>query len=546
MNELKLTVGNVISRDLFNSAQVIAGAGGLDRHVKWSHILEITEFESLINGGELILTTGAVFELSISTQIQYMKLLIENGAAAICIEVGKNFADISPEIVAIANENDFPVIIFKEIVKFVDITQDLHTFIINQHHEMLSQLDGLSRKFGALSLTHNGILKILQELHQYFQSNTFFINDDPKPYYYPLEGKELDLLIREKIESTPSENLEQGVFVIGEDSFALMPVRGLGQIWGYLCMHVTEPVSEDFIFIILDRASLAIMQILLRNRTIDERQQNMEGKFVRKLLNGQGYEPNDIKNYFPTPSRNMHYRIFIIQLDFIETDFMDEEWDEVKLQRSMLIRSLFKRNGFFPAISIKKNEIAVVASFIATEDLKRETERFSQVTKDIIKIKDNSFIEGSKSLFGISTVYKEPKDIKKGYEEANTVLQMHDAIALNSNFYEEIGVYKILQPLLNAGYLERLVIDYLAPLIDYDEKMQSNLLETLTVYLEQMGSKKETAERLFIVRQTLYHRIEKIEQLLGADFMNPQNRIALEIAIKAYEFLQGMKVNDKS
>jgi len=77
MNELKLTVGNVISRDLFNSAQVIAGAGGLDRHVKWSHILEITEFESLINGGELILTTGAVFELSISTQIQYMKLLIE-------------------------------------------------------------------------------------------------------------------------------------------------------------------------------------------------------------------------------------------------------------------------------------------------------------------------------------------------------------------------------------------------------------------------------------------------------------------------------------
>ena len=67
--------------------------------------------------------------------------------------------------------------------------------------------------------------------------------------------------------------------------------------------------------------------------------------------------------------------------------------------------------------------------------------------------------------------------------------------------------------------------------------MDSNLFETLCVYLECGGSKKETADRLFIVRQTLYHRIEKLELLLGEDFMAPSNRLALEVAIMASRLL---------
>lgn len=57
------------------------------------------------------------------------------------------------------------------------------------------------------------------------------------------------------------------------------------------------------------------------------------------------------------------------------------------------------------------------------------------------------------------------------------------------------------------------------------------------MYLACNGSKKETAERLFVVRQTLYHRIQKLQQLLGADFMKPEKRLAIELMIQAYEYL---------
>jgi PucR family transcriptional regulator, purine catabolism regulatory protein len=63
------------------------------------------------------------------------------------------------------------------------------------------------------------------------------------------------------------------------------------------------------------------------------------------------------------------------------------------------------------------------------------------------------------------------------------------------------------------------------------------LMETLKIYLACNGSKKETAKKLFVVRQTLYHRIQKLETLLGSDFMNPEKRLAIEFMIKAYEYL---------
>jgi PucR family transcriptional regulator, purine catabolism regulatory protein len=543
MNELKLTVRDVLARETFKCARLIAGVEGLDRQVKWSHILETKDFESLINGGELILTTGVGLQLDLASQTKYIKSLIEKDVAGICIEIGSSFKEIPTEIIELANEHDFPIVVFEEIVKFVDITQDLHTFIINQHHQMLSQLDTLSRKFISLSLTHNGILKILQELHELFQQNTFFISANMKPFYYPSVCKDIEVSIRETIEMSPMTNKEQGIITLGDRTFALMPVRGLGQTWGYLCLQIKTPMAKDFLFLLLDRAALAIAQILLRNRTIEERKQNMEDELVRNLLHGREYEQEDIHSYLPTPSRNMHFRVFIIHLDFPEINLSEEDWEEIKLQRSMMIRSLFKRNGFFPAVSTRKNEIAVIASFIAADHLKKETDRFSQIITHISNIEENNFIEGCKCNFGVSTVYDDISDAMTGYEEASKVLELHESQITKTNFYENLGIYRLLLFLKESNYLEKYVNEYLSPVLDYDRETAGNLFETLTVYLKCSGSKKETSDRLFIVRQTLYHRLERLETLLGKDFMEPSNRLAIEVAIKAYKLLENCSKN---
>ena len=54
------TVSDVLALPVIQQgrAAVVAGAGGLDRRVRWVHVAEIADIGPLLKGGELVLTTG--------------------------------------------------------------------------------------------------------------------------------------------------------------------------------------------------------------------------------------------------------------------------------------------------------------------------------------------------------------------------------------------------------------------------------------------------------------------------------------------------------
>lgn len=538
MENLKLTIREVLKRKSFAGARLIAGEEGINRQVKWSHILEVKELDTLINGGELILTTGVGLQLELQTQLKYVRRLIDKKVAGICIEIGPYFKEIPEEIIELANHCAFPIIVFEKTVRFVDITQDLHTFIINQHHQMLSQLDSLSRKFNSLSLTHSGIIKILQELHQFFQQRAIFITDNEKPYYFPSNSKVWEKEIRYLLDQSPNKYIKQGLLIVEGSTFAVMPVEGLGQVLGHLCMQLDQPHPEEFSFLILDRAALAIAQILLRHRTIEERKQNNEDKFVRNLINGRTVELDELQVYLPPPSRNTYYRIFTINTKSIDWELQQSDWEEIKLQRLMSVRALFKRAGFFPALSCSKSEIVAIASFISAEHLKNETARSLQLIQQLIDMNSLHLIDGKIRTCGVSSVYQDIENAVKAYGEAGKVAQMMHKGLVESPLYEELGIYKLLLEFEDDDFLKSYAESYLAPVFEYDQKMGSTLFLTLTIFLESNGSKKVTADRLFIVRQTLYLRLEKLEALLGKDFMAPPKRLALESAVMAFQLLE--------
>ncbi|MGG5832704.1 helix-turn-helix domain-containing protein, partial [Bacillus pumilus] len=51
---------------------------------------------------------------------------------------------------------------------------------------------------------------------------------------------------------------------------------------------------------------------------------------------------------------------------------------------------------------------------------------------------------------------------------------------------------------------------YKRQVIVYDNQNSGRLYQTLNIFLQTNGSKKETASQLYIVRQTLYHRLDKL------------------------------------
>ncbi|WP_100011240.1 PucR family transcriptional regulator [Lentibacillus sediminis] len=534
---LNVTIEDILKRDSFSSAKVIGGERGLHKKIKWTHILETRDFETLINGEELILTTGMGINLDQDGGLPYIEKLIQRKAAGICIELGTNIQSLSPEIIQLADDHQFPVIVFEETVKFIDITQDLHTLIINKHHQQLNQLTTFGDTFNKFSLTPSGILKILQALYTNFRKNVFLLTDENTPYYYPpdliYKNKSILDTLRDRLKD---RNLEEKVIKVDSSFYAVLSVKGLGQTWGYLCVQTDNPHPDDFLFSVMDRAALSIAQIFLRNKTIAERKQSAEDEIVQNLLEGKSYDRSDFQSLFPSPRSNMYFRVFLIKTNIPERNIDENEWEEIKLQRAVIVRSVLKQFGFFPSLSIKKDEIAIIASFIAEEHFKEETERFTQVIDHFQSRTDNENFQPDRYYFGVSKVYQDLADSSPGYQEAKETLILQDSNITNSFFYEDTGVYRLLFLLPHNRKIDTYIMDHLGPLITYDHETNSELLRTMTVYLECNGAKKETAEKLYIVRQTLYHRLNKISELLGDDFMGPENRLAFEVAVKAYNF----------
>ncbi|WP_185147999.1 PucR family transcriptional regulator ligand-binding domain-containing protein [Peribacillus simplex] len=63
--------------------------------------------------------------------MSYLKNLIQQKASALCIELGVHFPSIPHEIIDLAERHNFPLITLTKKVKFVEITTDLHTLLIN-------------------------------------------------------------------------------------------------------------------------------------------------------------------------------------------------------------------------------------------------------------------------------------------------------------------------------------------------------------------------------------------------------------------------------
>lgn len=526
-----LTINDVLKRESFAKAKVIAGEKGLNKPMKWTHIIETGDFEHLINGGELILTTGIWTEEDKLEASKFIEKLIDRQAAGICIELGTHIHSISSETKYLADEHDFPVIVFEETVKFVEITQDIHTLIINKHHHQLSQLSRLSDTFYHLSLAPNGITKILQELNKNLRKNIFLLTDD-NSYYYPpeliLRKKPLVETLFNKLEKSMSS---EKVIAIDEKAFAIQSVKGLGQTWGYLCVQTDTTQSDNFLYSVMDRAALSIAQIFVRNKTIEERKQHAEDEVVQKLIDGKHVNSNELKKLFYPSGKNMYFRIMLIHNSRMEKNIDVQEWEEIRLQLALIIRTTFKQFGFFPSLLVKKDEIVIIAAYISDEK-KEEREQFHQVINHIQSKVQHENFHGKHCHFGLSKVHQDLYDSTDAYQQAKNALTVQKNKLSKSQFYEDIGVYRLLSSLQEIPEMENLTNDYLQPLIEYDRKTNSELIRTLEVYLECNGQKKETSEKLFIVRQTLYHRLNKIGELIGEDFMEPEKRLALELGLK--------------
>jgi purine catabolism regulator len=103
-------------------------------------------------------------------------------------------------------------------------------------------------------------------------------------------------------------------------------------------------------------------------------------------------------------------------------------------------------------------------------------------------------------------------------------------------YYPDLSVYRLLLQLEHSPELLALRQEILGPLLEHEGG--DEFLHTLEIYFAHNGNLSQTAEALFLHRNTLVYRMDRIAEITHLDLTQPETRLALQLALHIQRMLK--------
>jgi sugar diacid utilization regulator len=127
----------------------------------------------------------------------------------------------------------------------------------------------------------------------------------------------------------------------------------------------------------------------------------------------------------------------------------------------------------------------------------------------------------------------------RGARQAEAALRLANCRdQANTMYHEDLGSLRFLLNAPSEGELLSYVETQIGPLAEHDRERQSDLLQTLQVFLDEGGNRRRTAERCHVHESTVKYRMRRIRELLGCDLTSADVRFDLMLGLKVLALLR--------
>jgi sugar diacid utilization regulator len=136
--------------------------------------------------------------------------------------------------------------------------------------------------------------------------------------------------------------------------------------------------------------------------------------------------------------------------------------------------------------------------------------------------KISEILGNTTSVVGIGSRCLVPDEFPQSFIEARRAMKirLRSVSPRGASAFDELGFYRLIDAAHGGGEVESFVREWLGILLDYDDSRNSDLVMTLSDYLECGGNYDESAAALHIHRSTLRYRLARIAELTGHDLRN--------------------------
>ena len=193
-------------------------------------------------------------------------------------------------------------------------------------------------------------------------------------------------------------------------------------------------------------------------------------------------------------------------------------------------------SGLFPdksldfVISINESDIAVVKQLTTattTEDLEKLAHNMEDVLKNELYVR---------TVIGFGTIAEHLRNLADSYKEAQTAIDVGKVFDTEKSIinYENLGIGRLIYQLPTT--LCEIFLSEVFKKNSIDSLDQETLF-TINKFFENNLNVSETSRKLFVHRNTLVYRLEKIKKLTGLDLREFDHAIIFKVAMMVRKYL---------
>jgi len=498
MNPAGITLRELLDLPVLKDAKVISGEKGLNRVVRYIDIMEVPDVTGWLREGELLLTTAYSIRHEPALLPKLVRQLAEADAAALAIKPERFLHEMPKAMIQMSNTFDLPIIQLPKGIPYIDITHAVMEKIINKQSALLRKSEEIYKMLTTLVLENSGIQAVADNVSRLLNSSIWLIDQTGEI----IVGSPVDA----HFHSSPNPRFWE--------------IRVDKEMVGKLI--VDKEKLDELDQVCIEQARLVFSLELMRRKTAVDTEKRLRGNFVDELLSGLPLSKQEIMDKGSQLG---------LKPDAVwEVALIEGENEDISQQIDKLNGLLSKESqkSYIKSHIHWKGESLVLLLGSANQETAHNAwqEKLSPFMDQFNKIRIGF---GEKAHLW---------EIQKSYVQAKKAIVF--GLRLNNQkrifTFEEIEMFDLFLEASESVEIDKFIEKRIGKLYQYDKENGTDLLKTLYYYIYTRGSLLETAKHLYLHRNSIKYRMDKIRELFDIHTENSQESLIYFFCISYYFF----------
>ena len=540
-NEVNL--GDILRLALPLNTTIVGGASEAKRTIRWVSLLTSWSdlSEQVAEEDLVIIPLHLQEQLTIADFCSRLAMLANLSVSAVIV-----FRNVPSVVAESAGKNNLPLVIVSQDSSVRETHQAIAALLVDRRQATSERTMQLYRRLSEMSREGQG-LQAMTDVMANLTGKIVIIQD--KRLEIKAESWPSDTLVdKEQLRRAIKHRDQLPAILLNRKAAArarqsnwqqILPVENMGRLIspiisgdrarGYLSVIGSAETLDLLDSLTAEQGAAACALEMAKAKAVSEAKKSLRGDFLEGLLAGT-LPPEEINRLASRLDHDTRQPHAILTLAWMGPN-------QPSLRRLETTLNWLLNYHTLPALvhDYGGQFLCVFQSLKELDSLEAAYELTHRLTEQVaVEFPDANLIGG------MSGPAKTLEEWPRIYREALQAMDVGKRLQLGRQIVEfnSLGVYQLLSELEKIPIVEHFSTQIIGPLANYDEEHRGSLVKTLEAYFDHHGNISRTAENLFVHRNTLLYRMDRIQELTGQDLNNANMKLALHLSLKLWQLRQ--------